>query len=267
MRYCNICQGQTEYIFTSKILRKYSVAYYCCKTCGFLQTESPYWLDEAYTDAIVSADTGVLARNLYSREKTAVLIHRFFDVSGRFVDFAGGYGILTRAMRDTGFDFYWHDKYAPNLLARGFEYTEGLKSVELVTAFECFEHFVHPMAEIEKMLAIAPNILFSTHLLPSPVPAPDAWWYYAPLQGQHISFYSLQTIEYIARKFNLTLRSNGSHFHLLTKKSIRKGAFKGALNHAKRYFRRKIAKRMLSKTETDAAMIRQSEGENREDPV
>ncbi len=38
-----------------------------------------------------------------------------------FLDYAGGYGVFTRLMRDIGFDFYWHDPYTQNLFANGFE--------------------------------------------------------------------------------------------------------------------------------------------------
>ncbi len=52
-------------------------------------------------------------------------------------------------MRDIGFDFYWNDIYADNLLARGFE-LNNLESLEVITALECFEHFLNPIEEFEK---------------------------------------------------------------------------------------------------------------------
>jgi hypothetical protein len=45
--------------FRHTVLRKYDVQYFQCGGCGFLQTETPYWLDEAYSSAIVTADTGI----------------------------------------------------------------------------------------------------------------------------------------------------------------------------------------------------------------
>ena len=59
-------------------------------------------------------------------------------------NYAGGYGIFTRMMRDIGFDFYWLDKYADNLLTNGFEYNKKIhKKIEAITSFESFEHFVY----------------------------------------------------------------------------------------------------------------------------
>ncbi len=48
------------------------------------------------------------------------------------------------------------------------------------------------------MLKISRNILFTTTLLPSPMPQPGTWWYYGLEHGQHISFYSLETLQSIA---------------------------------------------------------------------
>ena len=58
------------------------------------------------------------------------------------------------------------------------------------------------------MLKISKNILFTTTLLPSPVPKPGTWWYYGLEHGQHVSFYSLETLQSIAKHFNLHFFSN-----------------------------------------------------------
>ena len=46
------------------------------------------------------------------------------------------------------------------------------------------------------------------------------------LQGQHISFYTIQTLEYIASKYGLNLYSDGEYVHLLTEKKINNFLFK-----------------------------------------
>src|SRR5690606_10191648 len=119
-----------------------------------------------------------------------------------FLDYAGGYGIFTRIMRDIGFDFYWDDPYTENLLSKGFQKQEADK-YEALTTFESFEHFEDPLAEIAKIADISENIIFSTALVPKPLPAPTDWWYYAFEHGQHIAFYSTKTFEVIAERFNL----------------------------------------------------------------
>lgn len=223
---CKICSNLSTKIFEAKLLRKYLISYYHCHTCGFLQTEEPFWLEEAYKESINISDTGVISRNIYFSKLVTILICFLFDKEAKFVDFAGGYGIFTRLMRDAGFDFYWHDPYTTNLTARGFEYKPAMGRVELITSFESFEHFANPIEEIEKMLLISNNILFSTEFLPNPVPNPAEWWYYSLEHGQHISFYRFETLMFIAKKYGLNFLSNGTNIHLFTLKKIRVPAFK-----------------------------------------
>jgi hypothetical protein len=163
---CKICNGNMTLHDTAQILNKYTVEYYHCPRCGFIQTEEPYWLDEAYTKAIVAGDTGVMARNITNTTNLLFFL-RYVPRNGPCLDFGGGYGVLTRMMRDYGFDFYLYDKYAENLFALGFEGNLN-KKYDLITSFENFEHFVNPMEEIEKLVNISDILYFTTLLLPPP---------------------------------------------------------------------------------------------------
>lgn len=201
---CKICNSKARQVFNSKVLRKYDVKYFKCDICGHLFTEDPFWLDEAYSRSINLSDTGLLDRNIYFSKVLSVLIFFCFDKKGSFLDYAGGYGVFTRLMRDIGFDFYWHDPYTQNLFANGFE--KDLKSnsrFELLTAFEVFEHLVNPKEELEKMLEFSDTIVFSTELMPQEVPDPKDWWYYGFNHGQHISFYTESTLKTLANQFKL----------------------------------------------------------------
>ncbi|ASZ14197.1 class I SAM-dependent methyltransferase [Chitinophaga pendula] len=217
---CKICGSEPSYIFSGTILGKYTVRYYSCACCGFVQTERPYWLEEAYQRSINLSDTGLVQRNILASRSAAVLLFFVYGTRKKYLDYAGGYGLFTRLMRNYGFDFYSHDPYTDNLLARGFEYRAG-DEIELVTTFESFEHFEHPIAEIEKILAISKHIFFSTHLIPDPAPAPDQWWYYGLDHGQHIAFYTRKTLRYIADKYGLHVYSLRG-YHLLTTQKINK---------------------------------------------
>jgi hypothetical protein len=225
---CKICRAETKEIFKAKILNKYNTKYYYCGECGFLQIGEPFWLEEAYSRSIVSSDTGLLNRNISMTRKTGLLIYFLFNKNAKFLDFAGGYGVFTRLMRDIGFDFYWFDKYSNNIFARGFEY-DKTSNIELITSFESFEHFINPIERIKEMLMISRNIFFSTLLMPLPIPSPGQWWYYDLNNGQHISFYSLRTLRCIADMFNLKLYTNGFNLHLLTEKKISNSLFKSIM--------------------------------------
>ncbi|NET88389.1 MAG: glycosyltransferase [Kamptonema sp. SIO1D9] len=216
---CNICQSQTYQFSNAKILNKYKIDYFQCSNCGFVQTEEPFWLKEAYSQAIASSDVGLVYRNLnFAKIVSGIIFHKF-DHNANFLDYGAGYGLFVRLMRDAGFNFYWEDKFCQNIFAKGFESTKDRK-YELVTAFEVFEHFVNPLSEIENILKYSQNILFSTELLPSTNPKPNQWWYYALEEGQHISLYTKKALLIIADRFNFQLYSNDSSLHLLTPKKL-----------------------------------------------
>ncbi len=229
---CKICNNTAEEIFKEKIMNKYVIQYYKCYNCGFIFTEEPFWLDEAYKSPINFSDTGLLDRNILLTKMTAVILYSSFNRKGKFLDYAGGYGIFTRLMRDMGFDFKWFDPYCENILAKGFEYDKSIDTkIELITTFELFEHLVDPLEEINKMLDISQNIIFSTEFLPQVIPDKD-WWYYAFEHGQHISFYSSETFKFIAQKMNLNFY-DFFHLKILTHKKLNKILIKTLINLSK----------------------------------
>jgi hypothetical protein len=133
---CPICLTITKPAFAAKVLGKYEAAYNICGGCGYLYVINPHWLKEAYSSAISATDTGLVVRNILTASKIACFLYGVLGERGQghFLDVAGGYGMLTRLMRDFGFDFYWDDKYCANLFARGFEYREGREACRAVTA-------------------------------------------------------------------------------------------------------------------------------------
>jgi hypothetical protein len=141
----------------------------------------------------------------------------FFNHQGKFIDYGGGTGLFVRLMRDYGYDFYWNDPFTTNIFARGYEsdFSQS-RSYEAVTSFECFEHFVDPHAEIKKMLSVAPAIIFSTETFSGSRPSPDTWQYYYFSHGQHISLYSLKSLQMLAQEYHLHLLTNKKSFHVLS---------------------------------------------------
>jgi len=213
---CAVCSGSMEYRFTPQVLGKYSAQYEVCSKCGFLRAHAPHWLDEAYSRAIAAADTGLVMRNITLACKFSAALYWVVGESAaaRYLDAAGGYGMLTRLMRDFGFDFYWADKYCDNLLAPGFEYSQAQGPCRAVTAMEVLEHLTDPVAFIEETLALsgAQTLLFTTELYQGPPPQPDAWWYYSFSTGQHIGFFQRRTLEILGARLGLHFASaNGIH--------------------------------------------------------
>ncbi len=221
---CKICKSKSKFIFEKLVLNKYKVKYFKCTECELIEPEFPYWLDEAYKSVIAELDIGALSRNIEYSDRVEKILLKNFDCSKDFLDYGGGYGLFTRLMRDKGFSFYSTDIYCENIFANYFDAKKlGHKSdYEVLTTFEVFEHLIDPINEIRKMLVYSDTILFSTELQPKN--KVDEWWYIVPETGQHISLYSLKTLEKISKILNLNLYSKGN-FHILTKIDFKEDPF------------------------------------------
>jgi hypothetical protein len=171
---CNICGQLSLPLDKIEVLKKYHVQYFRCGTCGFIQTETPYWLNEAYTSAIASQDVGIMQRNLQNCEVTSAVLNLLFPEASAALDFGGGHGILVRLMRDRGFRFSWFDRHATNDYAHGFEHME-FQFYDFLTAFEVLEHLAEPITDISTVMKLSSNVLVSTCLVPEPTPKLTEW--------------------------------------------------------------------------------------------
>lgn len=197
-------------------MSKKNIKYFQCPSCYFIQTEKPTWLNEAYSSAIATSDLTIIERGF----KNAIILNQILKSlhhnSSTILDYGGGYGILCRLMRNLGYNFLWYDKYATNIFAKGFEYKN--QKVDLITCFEVFEHFAEPLNEIEKLLKISNELIITTDLYSDKnIVPPISWSYYTFDSGQHISFYSKKTFEYIAKKYDLNYLKINKCWHIFTK--------------------------------------------------
>lgn len=222
---CKICGGRAGLHFETLVLRTRPAAFHYCPACDHVFAANPTWLDEAYTDAIVSTDTDIAIRNINTALRLASLLH--FGLGDRpdakYTDAAGGYGLLTRLMRDFGFDFYWSDRYAENLFARGFEVRGDLaEKHSAVTAVEVLEHTIDPLKFLQEALlqSNADTVIFTTQVFDADMPPKaEDWDYYALESGQHIAFFSLQGLQRLADRLGMTFIPLG-RLHLFTKRNV-----------------------------------------------
>lgn len=234
---CQICAATMHETFRARVLGRHEAIYDHCASCGYLRVRAPHWIEEAYSESIAVTDTGILLRNTALVPKLLAIAWAIgAGANDRFLDYAGGYGILTRLMRDAGLDFYWTDRYSPNLVARGFEYCAELGPCRAVTAFEVIEHVEDPRAFVMEVLEAghSDTLIFSTELYEGDPPRPEDWWYYSFETGQHISFFRRDTLERLAARLDLNFHS-AAGLHFLSARPLparRLDAALGRLNRA-----------------------------------
>jgi hypothetical protein len=201
---CRLCGGLSRRVFSQTILRKYEVGYYRCDRCSSLQTESAYWLAEAYDGNLSYLDTGAAQRNL-TNLAVCFFISKLYKLRN-IIDFGGGDGLLCRLLRDYGLNCFVRDKYAAPTYAQGFTETD-FQTADLVIAFEVLEHFANPKEDLNDVFALDARAVFvSTGIYRS---EQGDWWYLAPETGQHLFFYSRKALDLIAAKYGYGVLANG----------------------------------------------------------
>jgi hypothetical protein len=181
---------------------------------------SPHWLDEAYSSAISSLDVGLLERCVQLANVTTAIVAAERLRGGRFLDFAGGYGTLTRMMRDRGLDFRHDDPLCENIFAVGFEGSLD-ERYDLITAVEVLEHLADPVASLTPVALCTDLMLVTTQVLPSPPPRPGSWDYYLEDAGQHVTLYTVEGLKALAGALGMQLTTSGHLVHAFHRHPLR----------------------------------------------
>jgi hypothetical protein len=194
--HCRLCGDWAAFVFKLRTIDRYDVSYYRCSQCNSLQTEPPYWLSEAYSEAVTAIDPGAAQRVLDNVVLTRA-VARIFQCA-RLLDYGGGAGLLCRLLRDAGWDAYSYDRYAPAGYASGFTAAPS-EHFDLVTAFEVVEHLPAPATDLGEVFGTdAKVVLLTTYLYDG---QSSDWWYLCPEEGQHVFMYSQRAIDLIAARF------------------------------------------------------------------
>ncbi len=217
---CPVSGKVMKPVFSEVILGRHRVSYYFCGESGLLKTERPFWLEEAYQEALSDFDTGIVRRNLNNCAMIEPILHRLFGRRGKFLDIGGGYGLLTRLMRDEGFDCFTTDKYCRNIFAKHFEPCDDFRA-DALFAFEALEHIENPYEFLEGLFEKydCRTLIFSTLTFSGDVPGKD-WWYYTFDTGQHITFYQPRTLALLASRLGCSYYMIGPDMHIMTDRRL-----------------------------------------------
>lgn len=191
-----------------------------CSECDYLFLSQPSWLDIAYQNEFFG-DTGYVARNLELAQKTLVLfrVWKLLSRTSSFpmvCDVGCGLGMLTRMLRDHGYNAFGCDEFSRMPLIAPF--CGANFGTPVKTAFEVVEHLPCLPEFIDNYVKDADLFFFSTLIRdPNLIPTDD-WWYYAFANGQHIAFHSRKSLSTAFQNsgFDLnSLVSYGSGLHAI----------------------------------------------------
>jgi hypothetical protein len=201
---CRLCGADLNPSFNLRLLDAHDVDFFRCRSCGSLQSEEPYWLDEAYKVSLSRLDTGAAQRNMISLAATFTIAKLFGVVD--VIDRGGGDGLLCRLLRDYGINCFVTDKFASATYAQGFT-TPNFQRPEMVIAFEVIEHFARPAEDLSTIFESGARVvLLTTGIYEG---QSSNWWYLAPETGQHIFFYSMDALRLIAKRYDFSFARIG----------------------------------------------------------
>jgi SAM-dependent methyltransferase len=178
-----------------------------------LQIPQPYWLDEAYESesqpTLCHADSGRFMRN-FSAYRYVVALHKagMFADHPLFLDFGGGYGVLTEMFRGANYEAYQSDPYVQTPFFASDRCIQDFSAIpdttfDMVSALEVLEHLSDPhevLARLRRILKPDGTLIFSTGIYQPDVHQPD-WVYLWREGGQHITFWSSSAILYCAGRY------------------------------------------------------------------
>ncbi len=198
------------------------VYYYRCDTCGHCHApEFLGWSPEDFRRRVYNEDY-IRVDPDYVEKRPAVAaagLHQTFGhvaSSLRHLDYGSGSGVLSRMLRESGWNSDAYDPYASPDVS-----FESLGRYELVTAYEIFEHVADPhrlMADIAGLLREDGVLILST-LLSDGAIAPRqrlTWWYASPRNG-HISLFSKKSLTALATRHGFNLGGFSPALHVMWK--------------------------------------------------
>jgi SAM-dependent methyltransferase len=195
-----------------------SVTYVMCSRCGFcFAPEFAKWSPDEFAEKIYN-DQYVLVDPEYVEVRPRANAQNLLDAFGgpgggiRHLDYGSGAGALVEILARSGWNSTSYDPFVDRDIR-----VDQLGRFDLITAYEVFEH----VPDVQQLMLnlrslLAPNglVLFSTMLSNGNIQLGKklTWWYASPRNG-HISLFSKNSLEHLAKQAGFEFSSFSPGFH------------------------------------------------------
>lgn len=196
------------------------VYYYACQGCGFCfapefgKWELKDFEEKIYNDEYIQFDPDY--KELRPQANAEFLINTFNKKAAdiHHLDYGAGNGLLSEKLKQEKWNSVAYDPFIDtetNL--------KDLGSFNLITAFEVFEHVPDVnvlLSELKLLLTDNGIILFSTLLSDGNLKSKErmSWWYASPRNG-HISLFSKNSLNALAKKYGYHFGSFNAELHIM----------------------------------------------------
>ena len=203
-RNCRLCGTESNYIKSDKLKEDY----YHCPECDLIfmakkDLVSPAKEKERYEGHDNNHENEGYVKMFEDFIERAINPYFDFSKEAKVLEFGCGPGpVLADLLEEKGLNVDLYDPYFYPIK----DYKN--KEYDLITSTEVFEHLLNPYKEIKDLLSVLKDggilsLMTHFHNQEKENFKFEDWWY--KWDETHITFYSHKTMEWIAKKFNISL--------------------------------------------------------------
>lgn len=217
---CLICENISSKLFDVWLQNSFSADLYECKNCFFKFYPGQNWIQNSFSKRLNHLDVGAVDRTLIISEILTEICNSLGIKNDICLDYGGGYGLLTRIMRDKGFNWKNYDPYTEGIFSENHNCSLE-NNFALISLIEVCLHFEDPVNDFFQIIKHANTLIFTASIPKKPFDSNSS--IVTKESGQHIAIYSLDSLKIIANKIGCHFYSDKKFIHIFTRKKLSLG--------------------------------------------